>query len=138
MMYAPNVFPIEIAKMLTGNPVDQAIGVLAVTIHGGLGLRNPDKMLGTPDPYAVVSLNGRDALGQTKIVKENPNPRWGDTLYVIITSLNDSLTLQLYDWNEYRKDKELGTATFPLEQLGEITEHENLQLEVMANGKQRG
>ncbi|KAL9600817.1 MAG: hypothetical protein Q9219_002955 [cf. Caloplaca sp. 3 TL-2023] len=138
MMYEPNVFPIEIAKMLAGNPVDQAIGVLAVTIHGAHGLKNPDKLAGTPDPYAVVSLNSRDALGKTKTVKENANPRWNETIYVIITSLNDSLTLQLYDWNEYRKDKELGTATFALEQVQEINEHENLQLEVMANGKPRG
>lgn len=138
MMYEPNVFPIEIAKMLAGNPVDQAIGVLAVTIHGAHGLKNPDKLAGTPDPYAVVSLNGRHALGKTKTVKEDANPRWNETMYVIITSLNDSLTLQLYDWNEYRKDKELGTATFALEQVQEITEHENLQLEVMANGKPRG
>ncbi|KAL8834449.1 MAG: hypothetical protein Q9170_003745 [Blastenia crenularia] len=138
MMYEPNVFPIEIAKMLAGNPVDQAIGVLAVTIHGAHGLKNPDKLAGTPDPYAVVSLNGRDALGKTKTIKENANPRWNETIYVIITSLKDSLTLQLYDWNEYRKDKELGTATFALEQVEEITEHENQQLEVMANGKPRG
>ncbi|KAL8951760.1 MAG: hypothetical protein Q9222_002281 [Ikaeria aurantiellina] len=138
MMYEPNVFPIEIAKMLAGNPVDQAIGVLAVTIHGAHGLKNPDKLSGTPDPYATVSLNGRDTLGKTKTVKENANPRWDDTLYLIITSLKDSLTMQLYDWNEYRKDKDLGTATFSLEQLEEITEHENLQLEVMANGKPRG
>jgi Ca2+-dependent lipid-binding protein len=27
MMYAPNVFPIEIAKLLTGDAVDQAVGV---------------------------------------------------------------------------------------------------------------
>ena len=138
IMYDPNVFPIEIAKMLAGNPVDQAIGVMAVTIHGAHGLKNPDKLAGTPDPYAIVSLNSRDALGKTKTVKENANPRWNDTIYVIITSLKDSLTLQIYDWNEYRKDKELGTATFPLEQLEEITEHENLQLEVLANGKARG
>ena len=138
IMYNPNVFPIEIAKMLAGNPVDQAIGVLAVTIHGAQGLKNPDKMSGTPDPYAVLSLNSRDALGKTKTVKENANPRWNETLYLIIVSLADSLTLQVYDWNEYRKDKELGTATFPLDQVESITEHENLQLEVMANGKARG
>ncbi|KAI4114736.1 MAG: hypothetical protein LQ345_004539 [Seirophora villosa] len=138
MMYEPNVFPIEIAKMLAGNPVDQAIGVLAVTIHGANGLKNPDRFGGTPDPYAVVSLNSRDALGKTKTVKENASPRWNETIYVIIISLKDSLTLQLYDENEYRKDKELGTATFSLEQVEEVTEHENLQLEVMANGKPRG
>ena len=138
IMYDPNVFPIEIAKMLAGNPVDQAIGVLAVTIHGAQGLKNPDKMAGTPDPYAVVSLNSRDPLGKTKTVKGNANPRWNDTLHLIITSLADSLTLQVFDWNEFRKDKELGTATFPLDQLESIMEHENLQLEVLGNGKNRG
>ena len=138
IMYDPNVFPIEIAKMLAGNPVDQAIGVLAVTIHGAQGLKNSDKLAGTPDPYAVISLNSRDALGKTKTVKENANPRWNETLYLIITSLADTLTLQVYDWNEYRKDKELGVANFPLDQVESITEHENLQLEVLANGKARG
>lgn len=138
IMYDPHVFPIEIAKMLAGNPIDQAIGVLAVTIHGAQGLKNPDKLAGSPDPYAVLSLNNRDPLGKTKTVKENANPRWNDTLYLIITSLTDSLTIQVYDWNEYRKDKDLGTAAFPLDQLEAVTEHENLQLEVTANGKARG
>ncbi|KZF24395.1 membrane bound c2 domain-containing protein [Xylona heveae TC161] len=138
MMYDPNVFPIEIAKMLAGNPIDQAIGVVAITVHGAFGLKNPDKFSGTPDPYCVASLNGRTPLGKTKIVKENANPRWNETLYVIITSLSDSLTLQAFDFNDYRKDKELGTATFALDQLEAQPEHENLQLEVMANGKHRG
>jgi Ca2+-dependent lipid-binding protein len=138
ILYAPNVFPIEVAKMLAGNPVDQAIGVLAVTIHGANGLKNPDKFSGTPDPYAVVSLNSRDALARTRTIKENASPKWGETKYVIISSLKDSLTLQIYDWNEYRKDRELGTATFALENVEAQPEHENLRLEVMANGRPRG
>jgi Ca2+-dependent lipid-binding protein len=138
IMYAPNVFPIEVAKMLSGSPVDQAIGVVAVTIHGAQGLKNPDKLAGSPDPYAVVSLNARDALAKTKIIKENANPKWNETKYIIVTSLKDSLTLQLFDYNEFRKDKELGTATFPLENLEQISEHDNEQLEVMSNGKARG
>ncbi|KAK4942835.1 hypothetical protein LTR28_008590, partial [Elasticomyces elasticus] len=138
MMYDPNVFPIEIAKMLAGNPVDQAIGVLQVTFHGAQGLKNPDKFSGTPDPYAVVSINSREPLGRTKTILENANPRWNETVNVILTSLKDSLTIQCYDWNEYRKDKELGTCTFPLEQLGSQTEFENQHLEVMANGRARG
>ena len=138
IMYDPNVFPIEIAKMLAGNPVDTAIGVMAVTFHGAQGLKNPDKLAGTPDPYAVVSLNGREPLGKTKTIKENANPRWNETIYIILVSLVDTLTFQVYDWNEYRKDKELGTATFALDNLEQATEHENLQLEVMGNGKARG
>lgn len=138
IMYEPNVFPIEIAKMLAGNPVDVAIGVLAVTLHGANGLKNPDKLSGTPDPYAVVSLNASVPLGQTKTVQGNASPRWNDTIYVIITSLTDALTLQVYDFNEIRKDKELGTATFALDRLEKESDYENLELEVIANGKPRG
>ena len=138
IMYEPNVFPIEIAKMLAGNPVDQAIGVVAVTLHGAHGLKNPDALSGVPDPYTVVSLNNRDVLGKTKIIKENANPRWNETVFVIVNSLTDALTLQVFDYNEFRKDKELGTASFALDRLEQVTEHENQVLEVMANGKARG
>ncbi|KAE8444609.1 hypothetical protein EG329_014440 [Mollisiaceae sp. DMI_Dod_QoI] len=138
IMYAPNVFPIEVAKMLSGSAVDQAIGVMAITLHGAQGLKNQDKFAGTPDPYAVVAFNNGAALAQTKIVKENANPKWNETKYVIVTSFNDSLTLAVFDYNEYRKDKELGVANFPLERVQEVHEYENEQLEVMAGGKARG
>jgi Ca2+-dependent lipid-binding protein len=138
MMYDPNVFPIEIAKMLAGNPVDQAIGVLQITFHGAQGLKNPDKFSGTPDPYAVVSINNRNELGRTKTVHENANPRWNETINIIVTSLKDALTINIFDYNEIRKDKELGTATFALEQLEEDEEHENMHLEVMSGGRPRG
>ena len=139
ILYSPNVFPVEVAKILAGSPVDQAIGVVAVTIHGAQGLKNPDNFSGSPDPYIKTSLNSRETLGQTKTIKQNANPRFNETVYVIVTSLTDTLTLQVFDYNEIRKDKDLGTASFPLEQLKEITDHENLQLEVVASGnKKRG
>ncbi|KAI4671195.1 uncharacterized protein J4E88_009228 [Alternaria novae-zelandiae] len=138
MMYDPNVFPIEIAKMLAGNPVDQAIGVLQVHFHGAQGLKNPDKFSGTPDPYATVSINNRNVLARTKTVHESANPRWNETVNIIVTSLKDSLTINLFDYNDIRKDKELGTATFALEQLEEDPDHENMQLEVMSGGRARG
>ncbi|KAJ5806811.1 Tricalbin [Penicillium riverlandense] len=138
MMYDPNVFPIEIAKMLAGNPVDQAIGVVAVTLHGAQQLKNPDKFSGTPDPYAVVSLNNRTELGRTKTVHENDSPRWNETIYVIITSFTDALSIVPYDWNEFRKDKELGTATFALDKLEEEPTQEGLYLEVLSSGRHRG
>ncbi|KAK4042437.1 C2 domain-containing protein [Parachaetomium inaequale] len=138
MMYAPNVFPIEVAKMLAGSPVDQAIGVIAITLHGAQGLKNTDKFSGTPDPYAVVSLNKRQPLAQTKVVKENANPRWNETHYVIITSFNDSLDVDVYDYNDIRKDKKLGTTSFALDNVEEVYEHENERLELKHDGKARG
>ena len=86
----------------------------------------------------MVSINGREPLGKTKTVEQNASPRWNETVNVILTSLREPLTIQVYDYNEYRKDKDLGTATFNLEQLETDSEHENQQLEVVANGRPRG
>ncbi|EME83310.1 uncharacterized protein MYCFIDRAFT_203585 [Pseudocercospora fijiensis CIRAD86] len=138
MMYAPNVFPIELAKMLAGSAVDQAIGVLQIQFHGAQGLKNPDRFSGTPDPYATVSVNNREVLAKTKTVYENANPRWNETVNIILTSLRDQLTITLFDYNEYRKDKELGVASFNLEQLEKDHDFENQNLEVIVNGRPRG
>lgn len=138
MLYAPNFFAIEVAQLLSGTPMDQAAGVLAVTVHGAQGLKNPDKFSGLPDPYVKFSLNCGATLAQTKVVKENPNPKWNETKFLIYTSFMDSLTLQIYDYNEIRKDRELGTATFSLESVQDIYNFENEQLEIIYNGKTCG
>ena len=138
IMYAPNVFPIEVAKMLSGSAVDQAVGVLAITLYSAQGLKNPDKFSGTPDPYTSLSFNNGVEIARTKTISENANPKWNETKYAIVTSFNDILTLTVFDYNEYRKDKELGTASFPLERIQDIHEHENERLEVLTNGKARG
>ncbi|CCU78804.1 membrane bound C2 domain protein [Blumeria hordei DH14] len=138
MMYSPNVFPIEVAQMMNNSAIDQALGVLAITLHGAQGLKNPDKFAGTPDPYVLISINGGTTLAQTKTVKEDANPKWNETKYVIITTFTDTLTLEPYDYNEFRKDKKLGTVTFPLEKIKDIHEYPNEHLEVVANGKSCG
>ncbi|KAM0346790.1 hypothetical protein ACHAPU_005130 [Fusarium lateritium] len=138
MMYAPKVFPIEVAKMLAGSPVDQAIGVIAVTLHGAQGLKNSDNFGGTIDPYVSLSLNRRQELARTKVIPDNPNPRWNETHYIIITSFNDSLDMQIFDHNDFRKSKEMGIASFPLESIEELNVHENQRLEVTSAGKARG
>lgn len=141
MMYAPNVFPIEVAKMLSAKS-DTAIGIVAITLHGAHQLKNSDAIGavagGTNDPYTIVSINGRDSVGQTSIQHDTDNPRWNETIYAIITSYTDTLTLDVYDFNDFRKDKHLGTANFALDQLENEHDHENLTLEVMGGGRQRG
>lgn len=138
MMYDPNVFPIEIAKLLAGTAIDQAIGVVAVTLHGAHGLRNPDKFSGTPDPYVNISINNRNVLAKTKTVNGSENPRWNETHFITINSFSDLLTMNIFDFNELRKDKEIGTVSFAMEQLETVAEHENIALDVMAGTRKRG
>ncbi len=111
--------------------------MVAITICRAQGLKNTDNFSGQPDPYAVVTLNRRFPLAQTKVIKENANPRWNETHYVIVTSFNDSLDIQVFDYNEFRKDKELGVASFLLENAEEVNEYENERLEIIHDGKAR-
>ena len=138
MMYAPKVFPIEVAKMLAGTPVDQAVGVVAITLHGAHGLKNTDKLGGTMDAYVVLSLNRRQELARTKVIPDSSNPRWNETHYIIVTSSNDSLDMQVWDKNDFRRSKELGVASFALENVEELHEYENERIEIINDGKARG
>ena len=138
MMYNPNVFPVEVAKMLAGTPVDQAIGVVQIQFHGAQGLKNPDPLASNVDPYATVCISGRQELGRTKTIHDNANPRWNETVNIVISSLKDDLQLKVFDFNDYRKDKELGMATFPLDKLESDDEYSNEALPLMLNGRARG
>lgn len=138
MMYEPKVFPIEVAKMLAGTPVDQAVGVLAVTLHGAQGLKNTDGFGNTVDPYTVITFNRRQELARTKTIDDNCNPRWNETHYLIVTSFTDALDLQVFDKNNMRKSREIGVASFPLENLEELHVYENERLEIISDGKARG
>jgi Ca2+-dependent lipid-binding protein len=46
--------------------------------------------------------------------------------------------MAVFDFNDVRKDKELGVANFALDKVEATHEHENQQLEVLSNGKPRG
>lgn len=66
MMYDPNVFTLNLEQMLSGEPLDSAIGVLQVTVRSARDLK-ASKMGGmTPDPFVSMSINKRAELAKTK------------------------------------------------------------------------
>ena len=112
--------------------------MLQVTIYSARGLKNPDKFSGTPDPYVSLSINAGREMARTQIIQSTTTPRWNETKALLINSLNDALSFQIYDYNEFRKDKLLGTANFDLKLLEEEAEQENVACPVMHNAKTRG
>lgn len=138
MLYSPHVYTVELAKMLGGAPIDQAIGIVQLTIHHAQGLSSGGGLAGTPDPYVSCSINAGKELARTKTIHESENPRWNETKHLIITTYNGDLTLTVYDFNDFRKDKELGTATFDMKTLEADAEHENVTLPIKIGTKQKG
>ena len=66
MMYEPNVFTLNLEQLLSGAPIDAAIGVIKVTVHGARIIGANKIGGGTPDPYVTFSMNNLAPLAQTK------------------------------------------------------------------------
>jgi len=56
MMYDPNVFTLNLEQLLSGAPLDTAVGVLQVTVLSARGLKGTKIGGGTPDPYVSLRL----------------------------------------------------------------------------------
>lgn len=56
----------------------------------------------------------------------------------MINSLQESLVLSLWDYNDHRPDTELGAATFELARLLDDATHEGINSNILKDGKERG
>ncbi|KAJ9121636.1 hypothetical protein QFC22_002256 [Naganishia vaughanmartiniae] len=137
MMYDPNVFTIDLEQLLSGKPLDSAIGVIKVTIDSARGLKATKMGGGAPDPYVSLSLGVKSAVARTKTIESTSSPRWRETHYIMINSLMDSLALTVFDFNELRVDSRLGTVTHDLSTLVP-GKQEILQAKILSEGKDRG
>jgi Ca2+-dependent lipid-binding protein len=52
--------------LLSGAPIDAAIGIIKVTAHGARSIGANKIGGGTPDPYVTFSINIRTQLAETK------------------------------------------------------------------------
>lgn len=138
MMYHPNLFTINLEQMMSGTPLDTAIGVLQVNIWSARNLRGTKLGGGTPDPYVALSIDNREVLAKTSVKKSTANPQFKETRFVLLNNLNGMLTMALMDFNEHRPDSTLGQAAFDLKELMEDQEQENLNTPVILDGKERG
>lgn len=66
MMYEPNVFTLNLEQLLSGAPIDAAIGVIKVTVNSARSIGANKIGGGTPDPYVTFSINNRAPLAETK------------------------------------------------------------------------
>ncbi|ORY31245.1 C2 domain-containing protein [Naematelia encephala] len=138
MMYDPNVFTIDLQALLSGTPLDSAIGVLKVTILDARGLKAVKLGGGAPDPYVSLALGAKPAIDKTKTIPSTSNPSWHETHFILINSLADVLNLALWDYNDHRPDNLLGTVTQELATLNDDAEQEGLMGKIISGGKDRG
>ena len=138
MMYDPNVFTIDLQQLLSGTPLDAAIGVLRVTVLDARNLKATKFGGGDPDPYVSFSIGAKPAIAQTKTIRSTSNPSFHETQFLLINSLADVLNLNVFDFNDHRPDSLLGTVSHELGTLADDAEQEGIVGQILGGGKDRG
>jgi Ca2+-dependent lipid-binding protein len=91
--------------------------VIRFTFWEAKDLRNVEAVTsGKSDPYVRV-LSGTQVRAQTKVVDNNLNPEWGETLYVPVHSTKENMVLEVMDWNARTPDKSLGITTINMVEM---------------------
>lgn len=66
------------------------------------------------------------------------NPTWGESKFLLVNSLTEQLVFSIWDFNDHRKDTELGAVSFDLNKLNEDATLEGLEEKILKDGKERG
>ncbi|EDO16094.1 hypothetical protein Kpol_1001p6 [Vanderwaltozyma polyspora DSM 70294] len=141
MMIAPNKFDIDIEDILAAQS-NEAIGVIAVSIYSASHLKSSEFIGNTVDPYVVLStsstVQGSSNTVRTSIKSDVKDPRWNETKYMLVSTLDQKLTFQCYDFNDLRKDNIIGEFDLDLSELLQNPTIENassvLRLGVQSRG----
>jgi C2 domain len=129
-------------------------GVISLTIQSA-HIRPWSTLLGgSPNPFVSVSINGGAEVGKTgqrqheyvchllytcNLTSSGSfNPSWMETKFVVLRSLDDTLTLSLFDHHEHWKHNFLGVSSYKLSKLREDAVQAGLVLSLLKNETTRG
>ncbi|KAG1620339.1 hypothetical protein G6F45_011544 [Rhizopus arrhizus] len=140
MMYSPNVFTLDLEKLLAGDfDFSSANGVLAVTVYSATELQNVQELIDdeAPNGYIRFYVDHGQELDRTNVCEHSFTPAWNETRFLMLNNLHSLLSMELRTSRPGLKDRRLGTANFDLSKLdGDIeSEQEELNLPLLRNGK---
>ncbi|KAF9581003.1 hypothetical protein BGW38_002137, partial [Lunasporangiospora selenospora] len=138
MMYAPNVYTLDLEQIMTGGAsLTAAAGVVQFTIYNAKDLKNTE-LVGNSDPYIKIRLGNRPDLATTAVKQDTLNPVWNETNTILVNNLNEVVCMEIMDKDNIRKDRPLGQANFDLKSLEEEPIQDDIWCKVLRNGKERG
>ncbi|KAI9281499.1 C2 domain-containing protein [Sporodiniella umbellata] len=143
LMYAPNVFTLDLEKLLNGDfDFSSANGVLAITVHSTSQLENIQNLVDdkVPSTYIRFYIDHGQELDRTSICERSFAPAWNETKFLMLNNLHSLLSIELRSARAGLKDRRLGTANFDLSKLegGINPDQEEVSLPILRNGKYTG
>ncbi|SCU97823.1 LAFA_0G13520g1_1 [Lachancea sp. 'fantastica'] len=140
MLYNPHKLDIDVEEIVAAQAQD-AIGVVAVTVHSADDLKGSDFLGNTIDPYVTLTAeNGNigETTIRTSVKSDIKSPRWNETKYVLVNSLDQKLFLKCYDFNDVRRDTLIGKTEYNLSQLFQTAAVTGQKAKLISGGRTRG
>ncbi|TPX56100.1 hypothetical protein PhCBS80983_g04797 [Powellomyces hirtus] len=91
------------------------VALLRLNVVEAKGLANVE-MMGKSDPYTKLNLAGR-SFGATHVKNNVLDPKWNEIFYAVCYSKREMLSLSVWDWNDFKKDRTLGKVDFVVADL---------------------
>lgn len=137
LLFSPISFQLNVQQLLAGNALDSAIGVLTITADSARGLKGFKTIGNTLDPYLTFGFQNK-VLGKTKVIDDTSSPLWKETISIPVSSLSEPFTISCIDFNDFRKDRQVGVIQFDLESLIDEPKQSNLTAAFLRNNKPVG
>lgn len=136
ILLPPFSLQLNIPQLLSKS--DLSIGVLEIKVKSITGLKYSSGLLNkTCNPYLQFS-NSVKVLGKTKVAKNGLDPVWNESIYLLVGSFTDPLSISIYDKREKLKDKRFGTLDFNINTLHDKPIAKNLKAHLLKNSKSIG
>ncbi|KAH3901441.1 tricalbin SCDLUD_002935 [Saccharomycodes ludwigii] len=135
MLMPPFSMQLNIPQLVSGNAL--AAGVLELTVKNCVDLKRATLVDISIDPYLEFSINGTK-VAETRTVKDTLNPVWNETLFFMIDSFTDPLTIDIIDRRVRFKNKILGTILFDISSLHGNHDQKNLSARFLRNAQPVG
>lgn len=136
MMYSPNMYELDIESMMGAAGLNTALGAVEFKLRKGDGFK--DGLGGAVDPYVVIKNSADRVIGKSKVAHNTGSPVFNETFYSVLNSFSENLNLEVYDFNDIRSDKLLGSAVLPLATLEAMPVTNDAFVELTLKGKTVG
>lgn len=136
MFLPPFSLQLNIPQLLSQSNL--SVGVLEVTVKNAKDIKRANTFINASiDPYLAFELSGK-TVGKTRTVRDSLNPIWDETLYLLLSSFTDPLTITLFDKREKLKDKVMGRVEYNLNSMHDKEIQTDLVSHFLRNSKPVG
>lgn len=133
MLYAPNKLDVDVEELMAAQSND-ATGVVAITVKSAAQLKD------SINPYVQISTDKNiEKPTRTGVMTKTRDASWNETKYVLVSSLEQKLHLDVYNFSvEKKKGILYGSHEFELDGLLQKESQVGLTKNLEMAGKKKG